>query len=1094
MRRSGVHPFRSAGRLVLLVLLPFLLLAPHQAPAQRVPRVQVDFYHPELEWKTIETEHFFVHYHDGAERTARVTAKIAEEIYEPVTSLYGHVPTQKVSFIIRDHDDISNGAAYFYDNKVEIYAPSMDFEFRGTHNWLRNVITHEFTHIVQMQTAMKFGRTIPAFYFQWLGYESERRPDVLYGFPNKIVSFPISGFVVPVWFAEGVAQYNRKELRYDFWDAHRDMILRAYVLDDTMLTWEQMSVFGKTSLGNESSYNAGFAFVHYLAQRYGEEKINEISRDLARFTEVTIDGAIERAVGRKGSLVYEDWKAEMRRSYGERVAPIRHDLREGSALLYYEEGDVPTSPGAPQEKMSLHEGHGGPAVAGMQPCCRAIAETGFANLHPKFSPDGKFLAFVSTGRGDYFSNSTLYIEDERTHTAKPLQAGVSTSPAWSPDGTRLYYGRSTRNNPHFSFQTDLYVYDVQKEEETRITYGRRALSPAVSPDGKRIACVVSSDGNTNLAVMNLDGSDYAVITPYANGEQVYNPVWSPSGERILFDYSVKDGRDIAWIKPDGSDLGFLVTGPDDSRGGTFMPDGSRILFSSDRTGVFNLYSYDPGTGKIAQISNVLGGAFMPTVNAEGRVVYAAYTSGGYKLYAMTNPVEMTEGGLQYVALPGSAAIEKSGPLALASEGRITTTQFDWQSLRSYDDTRLPPLEAKPYRSKFTSLSVVPFLRVDNYNTKNKAIEVVKPGVYLFSNEILEKLSFFAGGALNTKFERDLFVQFSYRGRIPGMYQLGLEPVVSLEAYNVTRKTDAFLELVETEFVPIDLTYILTEYDIAFNQPIVPAVAEMEFRYIHSRYTSVIESFFNPYNNRLYQASSDLYLISNTLSLSFRMDAVQRSRTDEINPVGRELRLTVSRELNKFNGDGQYTESPSGLVPVYKNVNFTRAELVWKEHLPLFFNNHTLTASFRGGSILGPEVDEFFDLYAGGLIGMKGYPFYSLGGNEMAVFGLNYRFPLAHNLDIRILPIYFDKLYASFYADIGDAWTGNIPTLKQFKTDAGMELRLESFSFYAYPTRIFLNVAYGFDQFTRLVRSRNESVTYGKEWSIYFGMLFGFDFD
>ena len=253
---------------------------------------QDEFPHPELDWRTIETDHFFVHYHTGAERTGRTIAKIAEEVYGPVTSLYEHKPDQKVSFIVKDVDDISNGAAYFYDNKIEIYAPSMDFDLRGTHNWLRNVVTHEFTHIVQIQTAMKFGRTMPALYLQWLGYESERRPDVLYGYPNTIVSYPISGFIVPVWFAEGVAQFNRKELRYDFWDSHRDMILRCYALDGNMLTWKQMSVFGKTSLGNESSYNAGFAFVSYIAKRYGDSALNEISRNLARLSELTIDGAI----------------------------------------------------------------------------------------------------------------------------------------------------------------------------------------------------------------------------------------------------------------------------------------------------------------------------------------------------------------------------------------------------------------------------------------------------------------------------------------------------------------------------------------------------------------------------------------------------------------------------------------------------------------------------------------------------------------------------------------------------------------------------------------------------------------------------------
>ncbi|MCK9409263.1 MAG: hypothetical protein M0R68_09015, partial [Bacteroidetes bacterium] len=110
--------------------------------------------HGELNWKTIETQHFFIHFHNGAERTANVIAKVAEDIYGPVTSLYQHEPDHKVSFIIKDYDDYSNGAAYFYDNKIEIWAPSLDFPFRGAHNWLRNVITHEFTHIIQIQTSM----------------------------------------------------------------------------------------------------------------------------------------------------------------------------------------------------------------------------------------------------------------------------------------------------------------------------------------------------------------------------------------------------------------------------------------------------------------------------------------------------------------------------------------------------------------------------------------------------------------------------------------------------------------------------------------------------------------------------------------------------------------------------------------------------------------------------------------------------------------------------------------------------------------------------------------------------------------------------
>ena len=75
-----------------------------------------------------------------------------------------------------------------------------------------------------------------------------------------IVSYPLSGFVVPVWFAEGVAQYNRTDLHYDSWDTHRDMILRSYALEGKMLTWEQMGVFGKTSLGKSIATALGRKF------------------------------------------------------------------------------------------------------------------------------------------------------------------------------------------------------------------------------------------------------------------------------------------------------------------------------------------------------------------------------------------------------------------------------------------------------------------------------------------------------------------------------------------------------------------------------------------------------------------------------------------------------------------------------------------------------------------------------------------------------------------------------------------------------------------------------------------------------------------
>ncbi|MFA6439870.1 MAG: hypothetical protein WCX28_11220, partial [Bacteriovoracaceae bacterium] len=462
--------------------------------------------HGELNWKTIETQHFFIHFHNGAERTANVIAKVAEDIYGPVTSLYQHEPDHKVSFIIKDYDDYSNGAAYFYDNKIEIWAPSLDFPFRGAHNWLRNVITHEFTHIIQIQTSMKFGRRFPGFYLQWLNYENERRQDVLYGYPNTVVSYPVSGFIVPSWFAEGVAQYNRPELNYDFWDSNRDMILRSYVLDSNMLSWSEMSVFGKTSLGNESSYNAGFALTKFITEQYGQEAIPKIAKGISRVDNIMIDQSIERTLGISGQQLYDLWKDSITARYAKQTEGIRSNLVEGEK--FFLDGNDSLTTGI-----------------------------GFGNLNPSFSPVGNKFVFTSNKENDYLGLSGVYLGNFETRKETYITGGVRSQLSWSPDGKKIYYTKHSHNNPNGSELSDIYIYDLDEEEETRLTFGLRAISAALSPDGTHFTFTYQNDGTVNIAVVDSNGKNFRQLTPFAHGEQTYHPVWSPDGRWIVFGYS-----------------------------------------------------------------------------------------------------------------------------------------------------------------------------------------------------------------------------------------------------------------------------------------------------------------------------------------------------------------------------------------------------------------------------------------------------------------------------------------------------------------------------------------------------------------------------
>ena len=121
---------------------------------------------------------------------------------------------------------------------LEIWASSIniDFEFRGTKtDWLRNVFTHELTHLISLQTARKGTRRLPAFVFQFLGYQNEgRRDDVLTGYPDILAAYAVPTTIVPPWYAEGTAQYMAAGAHYDRWDSHRDMILRMATLNDAL--------------------------------------------------------------------------------------------------------------------------------------------------------------------------------------------------------------------------------------------------------------------------------------------------------------------------------------------------------------------------------------------------------------------------------------------------------------------------------------------------------------------------------------------------------------------------------------------------------------------------------------------------------------------------------------------------------------------------------------------------------------------------------------------------------------------------------------------------------------------------------------------
>ncbi len=1012
---------------------------------------QFNEFNPDYDWFTIKGKHVEVHYHEGAERTAQITLKIAEEVWGPITRLYGFEPGT-VHFVIKDIDDYANGATYFFDNKIEIWASALDFDLRGTHNWLRNVITHEFVHMVNLQTAMKFSRRVPAVYLQYLHYQDERRPDVLYGYPNTIISYPYAGINVPSWFAEGTAQYQRPDFRYESWDSHRDMILRSYVLSDNMLTWNEMGVFGKTSLGNESVYNAGFNLVRYIAENYGEDKLQKIFASLKKQTLYTMDAAVEDVLGIDGETLYEQWKNHLKQDYENRIAPVLKNVVEGDTLI----------------------------------------KEGFGNFYPTFIDSGKKLIYLSNKGNDYLSQTAVWIYDFETKKEKKILDDITSSINLILGTNKILYAKLNDDNPKWKNIHDLFIYDIDNDKETRLTYGLRANNPRLSHDGKKIVFLFQKDGTTNLGTVNIDGKGFRQITFYSRGEQVFNPIFTPDNSKIAFGFTRRDNRDIAIIDTNGANFRYLIKTDADERNPVFGKDG-KFYYASDKTGIFNIYEKDLKSGKETQITNVIGGAFYPDVDAKGNLAYAGYTSTGYKIFYLSQNDRKK-------ILPSQNYIKKSPYLDLPENKRLgdlndsTVAKF-----RNYNDFKLPNYKPEKYKGEFTSLTFLPYIRYDDYNTTSSPLQKIKVGTYISSSDYLNRYDILAGLGLNARMERDLFLIFNYRNKIPGLYALGLKPVFTLEVYNTTRvaNVDIGFNVDSTStpsadyYVKTDVSYNLFEFDLALKQRIFNKHNNIELRYTYSSYTAEIGSFIFPQTNILYPTFKDDYLIASNIQLKYNYETKSLYRDADINPIKRKVQLKLNYEFNRYNDKGEYTVEDGMLKPLYGHYYFPRLEFNWWEGFRIF-GSHSISFRLRYGTIFGPKVPDFFDFYLGGLVGMKGYPFYSLSGNELAWINLTYRFPLFRNIDARFGPWYLDKIYFSVYGDYGNAWYEGYPDLSKFKKDVGAELRIKLVSFYIFPTSIFFNWAYSFDRFERKTYFFNNPYTVGKEWRFYFGILFDFN--
>jgi hypothetical protein len=561
-------------------------------------------YDPALEWRTIHTENFDVHYHQGLEQMAQRVAHYVEWSRTLVTDFTGFTPDGRTQVVLIDNTESANGSAALAPTptmRLLAVAPAEGSTLDVSDDWLQKLVLHEYVHINHLQ--MHSG-------FPW--------------FLRKVFGNLVSyNAMSPEWMTEGFATWLETELQGQGGRVRAsdpEMYLRMSVLEDEALTIDRGTVqYGFWPAGS-SAYFWGAKFQKWLATKYDPKAVPAYYEF---YGTVPIPYAhVFDSWGHFGEpfeKLWSEWQATLKTEY----TKLRHALTEKGLTVIREQ----------------------------------VTTDGWTSGRPVYTADGKGLYYLrfspreppyivrrdlASGRDDRFAvnqagSLSVAADAHRIAFCQDILYGLFN---WN--GTcfvRHEYeaATGTAQSKPGEPEAELITLKDPANPEVRV----RARLAEISPDGNDVLAVILGRGQTGIGRFHLEtGATGAVQV--ASFEQVLpqdldtsygKPAYSPDGR--LFAVSRRrtgHPRDLFIFHRDGRPYRRVTNDPARDMHPVFTRDGQYLLFASDRTGITNIYAYELATGATFQVTNVLGGAFEPFPTPDGTgLAFRHYTARGYDI-------------------------------------------------------------------------------------------------------------------------------------------------------------------------------------------------------------------------------------------------------------------------------------------------------------------------------------------------------------------------------------------------------------------------------------------------------------------------------
>ncbi|MCM2282389.1 MAG: hypothetical protein NDI61_11155 [Bdellovibrionaceae bacterium] len=531
---------------------------------------------PNIVWQVLETEHFAVIYDSRHYALAEEYARDAERAYRSTLRFFGEAPAKTV-LVLDDSSDLANGFATGLPYSQIIAYPVLPSPLDSISDygdWSQELVTHEFTHVLQFEPAHGLAKPL-----RWV-FGNILRPNML----------------LPRWYLEGLAVEMETRLsQHGRLRSESAMAIPRAMVEENTLRREDISRLNEISIpdgvGGLRPYLLGGILWNHMIETGGEETVGDLNRAYSRRVPFLINGPASARLG----LDYADL---LSKTYDHIEARSQAQLAQIAG-----QGALKSEPFPEQE--------------------------GFFNHSPAISPDGRYLLFIARthNQDDRIELVERASDSKRASFAqgkrKTLSGGIGvTRVTWLPDTSGFVFDKVDSFNFYYQY-SDLHRYDLKTKKAKRITTGLRAREPAVSPNGQQIVFVQLIPGSTRLAQVNLDGSEFRVLYEASHAEtRLSRPEFLSATEVIFVE------------KAQGQDTFKVISLADGTVSSPASPALARmkgvgfprrtsegLLFSSSQSGVENLYLADRNLSRVRAVTNVTTRAFTGDIDPRTRELY-----------------------------------------------------------------------------------------------------------------------------------------------------------------------------------------------------------------------------------------------------------------------------------------------------------------------------------------------------------------------------------------------------------------------------------------------------------------------------------------